>query len=68
MCHEDGDAGHTLSVGDEDDRPVSVREIVPPALLALIGLTFVLMMPPILLNAERLIARACPGRSSCASC
>ena len=34
-----------------------VREIVPPALLALIGLTFVLMMPPILLNAERLIAK-----------
>ena len=34
-----------------------MREIVPPALLALIGLTFVLMMPPILLNAERLIAK-----------
>ena len=34
-----------------------VREIVPPLLLALLGLTFVLMMPPILQNAERLISR-----------
>jgi LPS export ABC transporter permease LptG/LPS export ABC transporter permease LptF len=34
-----------------------VREIVPPLLLALLGLTFVLMMPPILQNAERLIAK-----------
>src|SRR5882757_1534026 len=34
-----------------------VREIVPPALLALLGLTFVLMMPPILGNAEKLIAK-----------
>src|SRR5258708_5935304 len=33
-----------------------VREIVPPLLLALVGLTFVLMMPPILLNAP-LIAK-----------
>src|ERR1700704_539236 len=37
-----------------------VREIVPPMLVALIGLTFVLMMPPILLNAERLIAKGVP--------
>src|SRR4029077_20067312 len=34
-----------------------VREIVPPMLLALVGLTFVLMMPPILTNAEKLIAK-----------
>ena len=34
-----------------------VREIVPPLLLALVGLTFVLMMPPILVNAEKLIAK-----------
>ena len=34
-----------------------VREIVPPMLLALLGLTFVLMMPPILLNGEKLIAK-----------
>src|SRR3954470_23238243 len=34
-----------------------VREIVPPLLLALVGLTFVLMMPPILQNAEKLIAK-----------
>jgi LPS export ABC transporter permease LptF/LPS export ABC transporter permease LptG len=34
-----------------------VREIVPPLLLALVGLTFVLMMPPILQNAEQLIAK-----------
>src|SRR3954451_23983423 len=34
-----------------------VRAIVPPMLLALLALTFVLMMPPILQNAERLIAK-----------
>ena len=34
-----------------------VREILPPLLMALVGLTFVLMMPPILQNAERLIAK-----------
>jgi LPS export ABC transporter permease LptF/LPS export ABC transporter permease LptG len=34
-----------------------VREIVPPLLLALVGLTFVLMMPPILESAEKLIAK-----------
>ena len=34
-----------------------VRQIVPPMLLALVGLTFILMMPPILLNAEKLIAK-----------
>jgi lipopolysaccharide export LptBFGC system permease protein LptF len=32
-----------------------VRVIVPPLLLALLGLTFVLMMPPILQNAAKLI-------------
>ena len=37
-----------------------VREIVPPMLVALVGLTFVLMMPPILQNAERLIAKGVP--------
>src|SRR3954465_5352650 len=37
-----------------------VREIVPPMLVALIGLTFVLMMPPILLNAERLVGKGGP--------
>jgi LPS export ABC transporter permease LptF/LPS export ABC transporter permease LptG len=37
-----------------------VREIVPPMLLALLGLTFVLMMPPILQNAEKLIAKGVP--------
>ena len=34
-----------------------VRQIVPPMLLALVGLTFILMMPPILQNAEKLIAK-----------
>jgi len=34
-----------------------VREIVPPMLLALVALTFVLMMPPILQNSEKLIAK-----------
>ena len=34
-----------------------VREILPPLLLALAGLTFVLMLPPILQNAEQLIAK-----------
>ncbi len=33
-----------------------VREIVVPLLLALLGLTFVLMMPPIMLNATQLVA------------
>jgi LPS export ABC transporter permease LptG/LPS export ABC transporter permease LptF len=33
-----------------------VREIVPPLMLALVGLTFVLMMPPIMQNAAQLIA------------
>ena len=37
-----------------------VREIVPPMLLALIGFTFVLMMPPLLQNAERLISHGVP--------
>ncbi len=37
-----------------------VRAIVPPMLVALVGLTFVLMMPPILQNAERLIAKGVP--------
>ena len=32
-----------------------VRQIVPPMLLALVGLTFVLMMPPIMQNAAKLI-------------
>src|SRR3954462_15417451 len=34
-----------------------VREIVPPMLLALVGLTFVLMMPPIMQNLATLIAK-----------
>src|SRR3954471_8907522 len=34
-----------------------VREIVPPTLLALVGLTFVLMMPPIMQNLAALIAK-----------
>src|SRR4029078_12872675 len=34
-----------------------VRAIVPPMLLALVALTFVLMMPPMLQSAERLIAK-----------
>jgi lipopolysaccharide export LptBFGC system permease protein LptF len=29
-----------------------VRQVVPPMLLALLGLTFVVMMPPFLQNAE----------------
>jgi LPS export ABC transporter permease LptF/LPS export ABC transporter permease LptG len=37
-----------------------VREIVPPLLLALLGLTFVLMMPPIMQNAAQLIAKGVP--------
>ena len=34
-----------------------VRQIVPPMLLALLGLTFVLMMPPIMQNAAKLIEK-----------
>ena len=34
-----------------------VRQIVPPMLLALVGLTFVLMMPPIMQNAAKLIEK-----------
>jgi LPS export ABC transporter permease LptF/LPS export ABC transporter permease LptG len=34
-----------------------VREIVPPFLLALIGLTFVLMLPPIMQSLAQLIAK-----------
>jgi len=34
-----------------------VREIVPPSILALVGLTFALMMPPILVNAEQMISK-----------
>ena len=34
-----------------------VRQIVPPLLLALVGLTFVLMMPPIMQNAAKLIEK-----------
>jgi LPS export ABC transporter permease LptF/LPS export ABC transporter permease LptG len=34
-----------------------VRQIVPPMLLALIGLTFVLMMPPMMQNLATLIAK-----------
>jgi lipopolysaccharide export system permease protein len=37
-----------------------VREIVPPFLLALVGLTFVLMMPPIMQNLAQLIAKGVP--------
>ena len=34
-----------------------VREIVPPLLLALVALTFMLMMPPIMQNAAQLIEK-----------
>ena len=34
-----------------------VRQILPPFFLALLALTFALMMPPILQNGERLIAK-----------
>jgi len=37
-----------------------VREIVPPFLIALVGLTFVLMMPPIMQNLAALIAKGVP--------
>ena len=37
-----------------------VREIVPPMLLALLGLTFVLMMPPMLQSAAALIEKGVP--------
>jgi lipopolysaccharide export system permease protein len=37
-----------------------VREIVPPFLLALVGLTFVLMMPPIMQSLAQLIAKGVP--------
>jgi LPS export ABC transporter permease LptG/LPS export ABC transporter permease LptF len=33
-----------------------IRELIPPCLMALVGLTFVLMMPPIMQNAAALIA------------
>jgi LPS export ABC transporter permease LptG/LPS export ABC transporter permease LptF len=34
-----------------------VREILPPLLIALVGLTFALMMPPILKDGESLVAK-----------
>jgi LPS export ABC transporter permease LptG/LPS export ABC transporter permease LptF len=34
-----------------------VREILPPLLIALVGLTFALMMPPILKDGEQLVAK-----------
>src|SRR6266702_1450165 len=34
-----------------------VREILPPLVLALVGLTFALMMPPILQQGEQLITK-----------
>src|SRR5579864_4511587 len=34
-----------------------VREIVPPFALALVVLTFILLMPPILENAQQLISK-----------
>src|SRR5881394_466379 len=34
-----------------------VREIVPPLAIALVGLTFALMMPPILHEGERLVEK-----------
>ena len=37
-----------------------VREIVPPFLMALVGLTFVLMMPPIMQSLAALIAKGVP--------
>ena len=37
-----------------------VREIVPSFLIALVGLTFVLMMPPIMQNLAALIAKGVP--------
>ncbi len=37
-----------------------VREVVPPLLLALLPLTFVLMMPPMLQNAAALIEKGVP--------
>src|SRR5438552_15439282 len=37
-----------------------VREVVPPLLLALLPLTFVLMMPPMLQNAAALIETVVP--------
>jgi LPS export ABC transporter permease LptF/LPS export ABC transporter permease LptG len=37
-----------------------VREIVPPFLLALVGLTFVLLMPPIMQSLAQLIAKGVP--------
>ena len=39
-----------------------VREIVPPLLLALVGLTFVLMLPPIMQNLAQLIAKGVAWR------
>jgi lipopolysaccharide export LptBFGC system permease protein LptF len=36
-----------------------VREIVPPLAIALVGLTFALMMPPILHEGERLVEKGC---------
>jgi LPS export ABC transporter permease LptF/LPS export ABC transporter permease LptG len=37
-----------------------VREILPPLLLALLALTFMLMMPPIMQNAAQLIEKGVP--------
>src|SRR5207253_4324744 len=34
-----------------------IREILPPLLIALVGLTFALMMPPILKDGEQLVAK-----------
>ena len=38
-----------------------LREVVPPFLLALLVLTFVLMLPPLMNQAEELIAKGVDG-------
>ena len=42
-----------------------IREILLPFLIALVVLTFVLIIPFIIELAEQLIRRACRGRPSC---
>ena len=43
----------------------SIREIIPPFLIALLVFTFVLIIPFIIELAEQMIAKGVPGGPSC---
>ena len=39
-----------------------IREILPPFLLSLLIFTFLLEIPPVMRDLEKLVAKGCPGR------